>query len=66
MWVWCGVTGDLNVISGSQPALPSPATQAVVIKGVPANTWVRFPVPITQILATNTTATNIVVAAGSF
>lgn len=47
--VWVGGTGDINVtmLNGSN----------VVFSSVPAGTW--LPIQITALLATNTTATNV-------
>lgn len=59
-FIWCGTTGDLAVIAGSTASGPV----STVIKGIPANQWVRMPVPITRVLATGTTALNIIGAIG--
>jgi hypothetical protein len=53
--LWVGVTGNVAVIAAGD-------TVAVTLVGVPAAVWVDLPYPITQVMATNTTATTMVAA----
>ncbi len=55
-WLYIGVTGDVAVIAQGDSV-------AVTFKSVPAG-WVRFPSRVGQVMATGTTATNIVAATG--
>lgn len=55
--VYVGVTGDIAVKGPGDSA-------AVTFKAVPAG-WFTFPGQVTTIMATNTTATNMVVSAGT-
>jgi hypothetical protein len=50
--LWVGGTGDIAVIGGQD-------SSAVTFKAVPAG-WFRLPVVATQVMATGTTATNLV------
>ena len=50
--LWVGVTGDIAIIGNANDT-------AVTLKAVPAG-WLRLPFPASLVMATGTTATNLV------
>jgi hypothetical protein len=61
-WIYVGVTGDIAVFGrGPSPTGGAPVIDpvATVFKSVPQG-WIRFPIPVAQVGATGTTATNLV------
>jgi hypothetical protein len=50
--IYVGVTGDIALIGNA-------ADSAVTFKSVPAG-WFKLPFAVSQVMATNTTATNLV------